>query len=159
MKALSLLSFFLLLILTAQAQRDSLTYLQGAFGGATFYQNGIELRPRDLVNLTSGNPEAYAYMKRAKTNSDWSQVLGAIGGFMIGWPLGTAIAGGDPEWGLAAGGVGVLLLSIPLTSGFKKNAIKGAEIYNSSSPPEASKNDFSLEITVSENGPGLKFSF
>lgn len=41
-------------------------------------------------------------------------ILAVIGGALIGWPLGTAIGGGDPEWVLAAAGAGVLAIAIPL---------------------------------------------
>ena len=157
-----LISLVLLLFLSnsvAQTAKDSLTYIQGAFGGATFYQNGVQLKPKSLLVITAENPEAYTLMKRAKVNYDWSQVLGVIGGALIGWPLGTALGGGDPNWALAAAGVGVLVISIPLASGFKKNAIKGAEIYNQGLQDGTSQMPVSLEFTVSGNGPGLLFRF
>lgn len=74
--------------------------------------------------------EAFKEFKRAKSNYDAGQVLGFIGGFLIGWPLGTALGGGDPQWGLAGGGAALLLASIPLNSGFKKHAQRALTIYN-----------------------------
>ena len=38
------------------------------------------------------------------------------GGFLIGWPLGTALAGGDPNWTLAAIGAGCVAIAIPRPS-------------------------------------------
>lgn len=57
-------------------------------------------------------------------------IFSYAGGFMIGWPIGTAIGGGDPNWGIAAAGVGCVLLSIPLANGYKKNAKEAVSIYN-----------------------------
>lgn len=157
--------FLILVLLTisnvnfAQPANDSIQYVTGAFGGARFYQNGQQLRPRDLISITSSNSEANALMKKAKVNYDWSQVLGAIGGFMIGWPIGTSLGGGDPNWALAVAGVGVLLAGIPITSGYKKNAIRGADIHNQGLETTSSQNTFKLELTVSVNGPGLVLSF
>ena len=53
-----------------------------------------------------------------------------IGGMLIGFPLGTAIVGGEPEWGLAAAGTVFLLGSIPLNRIFKARALNALDIYN-----------------------------
>lgn len=67
---LSVVLFFSLSTSIAQTAKDSLTYIQGAFGGATFYQNGVQLKPKSLLVITAENPEAYTLMKRAKVNYD-----------------------------------------------------------------------------------------
>ncbi len=43
-----------------------------------------------------------------------ANVLAIPGGALIGWPLGTAIGGGDPEWYLAGIGAGLVAIAIPL---------------------------------------------
>lgn len=53
------------------------------------------------------------------SNYNAAQVIGFAGGFLVGRPLGTALAGGDANRGLAAGGA-LILCSIPLTVSFKK---------------------------------------
>lgn len=49
---------------------------------------------------------------------------------LIGWPLGTALGGGEPEWAMAGAGAVVVLAAIPLTSAFRKHAQKAISIYN-----------------------------
>ena len=75
------------------------------------------------------NQEAYNEFKKAKSSYDAVQVVGFVGGFLIEWPVGTALRGGDPQWGLAGVGAGLILISIPLSSGFSTHAIKAVEIY------------------------------
>lgn len=66
------------------------------FWGVKFTQNGRLLKPREVLNIMQGDDEAYAAFKKAKSNYDGATVLGVVGGFMVGWPIGTAIGGGDP---------------------------------------------------------------
>ena len=73
---------------------------------------------------------------------------------MIGWPLGTALGGGDPQWGIAAAGVGVILLSIPLNVSFKKHAQNAFGIYNQN--PSARSNVF--KVNIIPYGAGLKLT-
>jgi hypothetical protein len=95
-----------------------------------FYEGNRILKPREVLSRMEINPEAFQEFKKAKSNYDAAQVLGFAGGFLIGWPLGTALGGGDPQWGLAGGGAALLLASIPLNSGFKKHAKNALTIYN-----------------------------
>jgi hypothetical protein len=115
--------------LLAQTNEGDLR-MEKSFWGVKFYDGSRVIKPRDVLNVMETNPEAWNTFKKAKSNYDAAQVLGVIGGFMIGWPIGTAIGGGDPQWGLAAGGVGVLLLSIPFNSAFIKHSKNAIEIYN-----------------------------
>lgn len=104
--------------------------IKKVFGGIQLKQDGRVLKPKEVLSIMKPVPEAYAAYKKAKSNYNGAQVMGFVGGFLIGWPLGTAIGGGDPEWGLAAAGAGVLLLSIPLSKGYSKNARNAVSIYN-----------------------------
>lgn len=118
--------------LSAQTTSDTLRMVKQ--GGIKFYQGSRQLRPAEVLQLMESNPAARAAFKKAKSNYDAAVALGYIGGFMIGWPVGTAIGGGDPNWGLAAGGVGVVLLSIPFNSAFKNHARSAVNLYNKNSP-------------------------
>jgi len=85
-------------------------------------------------------------------------VLQLPGGFLIGYPIGTAIAGGNANWTLAAVGAGLLVVAIPLISGYNKHAINAVNIYNrglrSSINPASS-----LNLRFTANGAGLRISF
>ncbi len=110
--------------------RDGDLKMVKSFGGTKFYLDGELLKPKEVLNLMEHDVEALNEFKKAKSNADAGNVLGFIGGVMIGWPLGTALAGGDPQWGLAAGGAVVLVATIPLSISFKKHATTATNLYN-----------------------------
>lgn len=95
-----------------------------------FYDGNNLLKPKEVLHRMKIDPEAFQEFKKAKSNYDAAQVIGFAGGFMVGWPLGTALAGGDPQWGLAGGGVALILATIPMNIAFKKHAKKALAIYN-----------------------------
>jgi hypothetical protein len=100
------------------------------FGGVRYEMDTLVLSPKQVLEVLKDNPVAYEEFKRAKINYNVAGVLGFAGGVLIGFPIGTAIAGGDPEWGLAAGGVGLLLASIPFNRAYKGRAFGAIELYN-----------------------------
>ena len=51
------------------------------------------------------NTKALALIQSAKTNQTWAMLLGTAGGALVGFPIGTAIGGGNPEWALAGAGL------------------------------------------------------
>jgi hypothetical protein len=99
-------------VLCGQTLSDTIQIKRGY--GVSFYQKNRKLSPKVLLSITSSNPEAYKEMKIAKGKSDASGICSFIGGFLIGWPLGTLLSGGDPEWTLAAMGAAFVAISIPL---------------------------------------------
>jgi hypothetical protein len=138
----------------AQANEGDIE-MKKSFWGVKFNQDGKPLKPKEVLRIMEVNPQAHAEFKKAKSNYDAAQVFGFIGGFMVGWPIGTAIGGGDPEWGLAAGGAGFILLSIPFSKGFSKHAKSAIEIYNSDSGTASNRHPYSLQVIP--YGAGAKF--
>lgn len=114
------------------------------FGSFRFERDSVAISPRMVLEIMKDNPLAYAEFKKAKTNLDAASVIGFAGGLLIGFPIGTAIAGGEPEWGLAAGGLGLILASIPLTSAFKNHALNALDNYNGSLSSRRVKVNFYL---------------
>lgn len=91
------------------------------------------LTPKKMLILMKDHPDAYAYMKKAKSNYDGAMVFSYIGGFCIGYPLGQALAGGEePAWFMLGVGAGLALLTIPLAQEYKKNSTEAVRLYNSS---------------------------
>ena len=141
----------------AQTQTDSIIIENNRI----FKQNDIALAPRQLMKITKNNAQAYEEMKKAKANSDFSVVLGAAGGFLIGWPLGTALGGGEPQWYLAGIGAGLLFLTIPLANGYKKHARNAVDIYNSGlgELPDTAQRKVKFDLGITSNGLGLVLQF
>ncbi|MBK6929738.1 MAG: hypothetical protein IPH12_02340 [Saprospirales bacterium] len=141
----------------AQTSADTIEIKRTAFG-TVFRSNGKTLRPRQLLHLTQPNPEAHRYMQKAKTNYDLSFVLSFAGGFLVGYPLGTAIAGGDANWTLAGIGAGLIVVSVPFTVGYTKNAKEAARLYNAGLPKTGFR-ERELYFRIDANGVGVRLGF
>ncbi len=100
------------------------------FGGVRFEMDTVTLGLNQLLEIVLENPQAYDELRRAKTNYNTAGVLGFAGGILVGFPVGTAIAGGNPEWGMAAGGAMLLLASIPFSTAFRTHTMESLDLYN-----------------------------
>ncbi len=121
------LAGFLLVAFTSAAQEIT---MYKTFGGVRFERDSIVLSTRQVMEILHENPLAFEEFKRAKANSNVASVLGFTGGVLIGLPLGTALIGGEPEWGLAAAGAVFVLGSIPFNRIFKARSLNALDIYN-----------------------------
>jgi hypothetical protein len=131
-----------------------------------FVKEGQNYRFKDYEKVFS-NPDAVYYIKRAQTNKTFADILGFVGGFGLGYGIGTAISGknDDPHvkskrsdgWVIAGVGLGVIGTAIPLYIGFKKNVKKGMAVENG----EVSKNTVSTQLNfiIDNNGAGLSLTF
>lgn len=97
---------------------------------------GERLKLSELKNLLKGRSDTYAYYNKYSTNLTLAGVTSAIGGFLVGWPVGTSLAGGEPNWNLAIIGAGLIAVSIPFQIGANKNLRKVAKAYNNGLEPE-----------------------
>lgn len=125
------------------------------FGGFRFERDSVAISAKMVLEAMKENQLAYMEFKKAKTNLDVASVLGFAGGLLIGLPIGTAIAGGEPEWALAAGGAGLILASLPFTSAFKQHALGALDTYNAGLSAGRVKFNFYLAGT----GGGLVVRF
>ncbi len=125
--------------------------------GTIFQQDGKVLAPKQIMKITQSNPEAYEEMRKAKSNYNISQLFATVGGFLIGWPLGTAIGGGEPDWALAGVGASFVLISIPFGSTYTKHASKAVNLYNQKEtvPPD----NPNLKLHLAPNGINLSLVF
>jgi hypothetical protein len=114
----------------ALAQTAGEITLVKTFGGAKFEMDTLTLSPRQVLEILKETPLAYEEFKLAKKNYSIAGVMGFSGAILAGVPLISAISGGDPEWGLAAGGAALILGSIPLSKAFQKRANNALDAYN-----------------------------
>jgi hypothetical protein len=132
-----------------QTRTDSIE-IKKSFG-TVFRQQGRNLTPQLLTDIVKNDPEAYKEMQQAKTNHTVATVFNYAGGFLVGYPLGTTLAGGKANWKLAGIGAGLLAISIPFTAGYTKHAVKAINNYNSSVVTSLNKLDVKLRLS----GQGL----
>lgn len=128
MKKLALLS--LLVVCFSQISVAQEINAFKTFGGVRFEMDTLTLGLNEVLEIVKENPAAYSELKRAKTNYNVAGILGFTGAILIAVPVATAIAGGSPEWGFAAGGAALLLSSIPFRNAFRGRTIGALDIYN-----------------------------
>lgn len=126
--------FILLLLLSGCFSQLSFAQEIRAYktlGGARFEMDTVSLSLNQVLGIVKENPEAYAEMKRAKSNYNAAAVCGFTGAILVAIPIGTTLAGGNTEWGLAAGGAALIIASIPLTNSFRGRTMEALDLYNS----------------------------
>lgn len=120
------------IILTAHLGFAQEINIYKTFGGYQFERDSIPISPKMVEELMKINPDAYAEFRSARNNYGIASGLKFAGGLMIVVPVVSVIGGGNPEWLLAAGGLGLILASIPLNSAFRHRALNALDLYNAS---------------------------
>lgn len=128
-------------------------------GGYQFSQGGDRLNFTQLARVVKPNPEAYKLAKSAKANNIYSSIIGGVGGFMLGWNIGTAIGGGNPNWLVAGAGASLIVIAIPISNSGMKQARRAAELYNDSAGYGILKNKQEWHLSLGSQGTGLVFKF
>jgi hypothetical protein len=78
---------------------------------------------------------------------------------MVGWPIGAAMAGGEPNWTMAGIGAGLIIISIPISLKFNKQAKQAVDIYNGGLQSSSLRTKSELRFLMTGNGLGLTFRF
>lgn len=138
-------------LLFAQAPQDTIVIKK-----SMFLQNGKPLKPKQLLEITKTNPEAFEYMQKAHMNYAPASIFGFIGGFGIGYPIGGLIGGAKMNWTVF--GFGFIAASIPFSNAYIKNSKTAVNIYNKGLQKTGYRK-VQLESTLSANGIGLKARF
>jgi len=133
--------------------------MKRSFGSNMYLQDGKRLSIKELTVLMQNNTKALEAIQRAKTNQTWVAILGGAGGALVGFPLGTSIAGGDAKWELAAIGAGLIAVSIPLNSAYNKQSKKAVDLYNTSITSTAYHFKPEFNVNFKGNGLGITMSF
>ncbi len=150
---LTLLTFLLCMAVSSQAQQIN---MYKTFGGVRFERDSLIISIKQVHSLLEEEPEAYRHFKVARTNASVASVLGFAGGLLIGIPVGTAIAGGDPEWGMALGGAALIGISIPFNKAFQRHAESALSLYNQKHTTRIRQK---TELYWAGNGVGIRLRF
>ncbi len=141
-----------------QTARDTIS-MKKVFGGYLFSQGGKQLNMNKLVAVMQPNEEAYKQIKSAQSTYTWAMVFSYAGGAFIGWPIGTAIGGGKPNWALAAVGAGCIIIAIPISQNFNTKAKLAVDTYNGGLPAGSYRDKTELKLSMTANGIGLSLRF
>ncbi|MCJ8163738.1 hypothetical protein MKJ04_02725 [Pontibacter sp. E15-1] len=134
--------------------------IEKVFAGHRFSQDGHKLSADEMVMLMRENKEAYAIMRAAKSTSTIASILGGAGGFLIGYPVGSHIAGGEPNWAMAGIGAGLFVVSIPISIKFNRLSKNAVDLYNAGlyeAKLRQGKTEFLLGSTTNGHGVALNF--
>lgn len=159
-KKLAFTSILILFTATifAQNSSDSIVVKTG-FWGNKYLLKGNPMSLTQLENTLSVNPEAIAYFNKAKSTQPITYILSAAGGALIGWPIGTAIGGGKPNWLLAGIGAGLVIIDIPIAKSADKKLKKAVDIYNSGVSAQSHSQNYDIHLGVVPNGLALVINF
>lgn len=122
----------LALSLIARAQERLVMY--PGFGTVHFeYEKdtvAYQVTPKQVSQILFDYPEAYREFKTARTHSTLAGISGFLGVGLILFPTATAALGGDPEWGMAAGGAALVIASIPLSRSSRRKSQHAIDLFN-----------------------------
>ena len=155
----SLLIFISLTSYSIQAQTsEELTLKTSFWTGMKFFQKGQKITATNAVEIMKSNPSASELLRKSNKQAGGATVVSAIGGFLIGWPVGTAIAGGEPVWELAAVGAGITVVSALIYSSAQKKAKSAVELYNAGLVSSLNNNRPQTEIRLLAKPTQIGFS-
>lgn len=137
--------------------KDTIQY-QKAGIGYKFTLNNEALTLDKLSNIMQNNPISMEYYKKAKSTTGIITVLSYAGGFLIGYPIGTMVGGGQPNWTMAAIGCGLIAVAIPIASSADKNLLKAVQAYNQGRSVSF-KDNYEIKLGVNQNGLALAIRF
>jgi len=159
MKRLTLIVSLLTFTLTfGQTSTDSIA-INKVFGAYKFYQGEKRLNMNQLVRTMKPNELAYKKIKSAQSYNTLATISGMSGGLMLGWPLGIAFGGGNPDWILAGVGALLVIVSIPISQQSVFETKLAVETYNSGLKTSSFWDKKELNFSMTGNGIGLTLKF
>ncbi|NDP21228.1 MAG: DUF4156 domain-containing protein [Paludibacter sp.] len=128
--------------------------------GVTKYMyKGENLTMDRLSFIVQKNAKSLEYLNKAKSTSGLLNVMGFVGGALIGYPLGTLLGGGNPNWTLAAVGCGVLVVAIPIASTANNNVKKSIDTFNRLTPIAQNDLYYDIRFGIIQSGLGFSIKF
>lgn len=145
----TILSLLLIFLGTSlHAQYNERLQVESSFGGYYFMANDKRVKPRQVIQMMREiDSTAYTIMQRSSRNSTFAGIVSGAGGILIGWPIGTMIAGGEPNWTMAAIGGVLTVASIPISNRARRQAVEAVEKYNAKVARRTSPLQMNLAMT------------
>jgi hypothetical protein len=118
-----------------------------------YYYAGSKLNSiKSISRVVRDNPKAISKIKAAETLATVGNIFGFAGGFLIGWPIGSAMSGEEANWNLAYAGGLIAFLGILYEFNSSSSVHDAVDIYNSSiqksgKPKDTTTLDFYLAPT------------
>ncbi len=143
---------------SGQTSADSIS-IKKVLGGYQFYHGEKRLNMNQLVKTMEPNEQAYSQIKSAQSTYTLASIVGFAGGFMVGWPIGAAIGRGEPNWTMAGIGAGLIVVSIPISKKYTKQAKQAVDTYNGGLQANSFWDKSELKLSMTGNGIGVTLRF
>jgi hypothetical protein len=137
-----------------QAQQQEKLTIGKDFWGYKYYEGTAKISKQEAMRRLEANPEALKLFTQGNANLAPAGIFSFAGGFMIGWPIGQAIAGKqDPQWALAAGGLALSIVGYSFDKSFHNKANKAFDLYNTG------RTATSFHFNINSSGLSLAYRF
>lgn len=153
----------LFLIVSSNYAQDStkstITIKKSAFGRKYIHQDK-KLKLKELKTLLTQEPATEQELSTAQKYYRPAMIFSTVGGFCIGWPIGSALGGTeDPAWELAIAGGGITIVALILGGKADKHFENAVHIYNKQIENHTKKSNISFKLYCSLKRIGLSLSF
>ena len=153
--------FYLLICISvfSQSSNDSIQIIK-INTNYRYEQLGHVLNLRQMTQIMKTDKEATKYLKTAKLSNGISVLLECTGGFLIGYQIGTYIAGRGANLSMLAVGISFLVVDIPINIATKRNLFKAINLYNTHKTATGlNGNDYDFHLGITQNGIGITLKF
>ncbi len=144
--------------LFGQTASDSI-FMVKVPGGYHFYHGKQRIKRIPLAKMMKPNDEAYRQFRLAQSTHNYAFVIGGAGGFLIGLQFGNLLGMREPNWTSAGIGLGLGVISIPITQSYNRQAKRAVDMYNGALQTTSFWDRRELKIGGTENGVGLALHF
>ena len=121
--------------------------------------HGEVLSTQELKTALKVDPEARYQVAVFDEYRTYTYIFSIAGGFLIGYQLGTLLAGkNQPNWIIAGAGGGMIILAIPFSINAKKHLKKAISLYNSNLT-ETNVNRKRINLGLNPSGISINFHF
>lgn len=141
---------------------DSIRITATKGGDIRGYKDGYLLTIPDYKDLFRNNPEALHEIKVANFHYKCGLYLGYVGGFVVGYCLGSAINGDhlDASWGWTLGAsAAVVGVGLVIYNSGNSHQRKAIDIYNSAFREQNLKETGELKVGFTNSGLGFAYRF
>lgn len=111
--------------------KDSIDYFSSFFGVSKYYMANEKLDASQVREYMKVNPQALKLFNKSRTLNTFSTIVGVVGGFMVGYELGSSLGKGRAvNWGVMGPGLALTGASIIFDIGSKGAGKKSVHLYN-----------------------------
>jgi hypothetical protein len=143
-----------------EKNKNDVITINTSIWGITFRRDNKRLNINEVKNILETVTASSDELSIANSIQSTANLFGTIGGALIGWPIGQAIAGKkDINWSLAGIGGAILIPGMILQSNANRHYMNAVNNYNNRIYDFHGNNRISVDLLLSLNQIGLTVRF